>query len=98
MAYQPLGLFTITSKSTTYTALISDYIIKGDTTGGAFVMTLFTAVGNTGKELIIKNMGTSNLTIDGSGTETIDGALTKILTNKYAAVNIISDGAGWLIV
>lgn len=98
MAYIPVGAFGIVSKTTTYVALLSDYIIKGDTTGGAFTVTLFTAVGNAGKELILKNLGASNLTIDGNSTETIDGALTKVLTNKYAAVNIISDGANWMIV
>lgn len=97
MTYIPQNTFAIVSKTTTYTALMSDYFIKGDTTGGAFVITLFTAVGNAGKELVIKNLGTSNLTIDGAGSETIDGALTKVLTNKYASINILSDGSSWNI-
>lgn len=98
MAYIPVGSFGIVTKTTNYTVLVSDYIVKGDTTGGAFTLALFTAVGNAGKELILKNLGTSNLTIDANGSETIDGALTKVLTNKYAAVNLISDNANWMIV
>lgn len=97
MAYLPPNTFSLVNKTTTYTALVSDYFIKGDTTGGAFTITLFTAVGNSGKELIIKNLGTGNLTIDGNASETLDGSLTKILTNKYAALNIISDGSNWNI-
>jgi hypothetical protein len=98
MSYIPTGTFGIISKTANYTVLLSDYIVKGDTTGGAFTLTLFTAVGNAGKELILKNLGTSNLTIDGASTELIDGALTKVLTNKYASINIISDNVGWMIV
>lgn len=89
---------SITSKVATYTAVLSDFLIKVDTTSGAANVNLFTAIGNNSKELIIKNMGTNNLTIDANGTETIDGSLTKILTNKYSAVNIFSDGANWVIV
>lgn len=98
MSYNQPTTYPTVSKTTTYTALLSDYLIKGDTTGGAFTITLFTAVGNGGRELVIKNLGTSNLTIDGAGTETLDGALTKVLTNKYASINILSDGANWNIV
>lgn len=97
MSYTPLNTFSLVTKTTTYTALVSDYFIKGDTTGGAFVITLFTAVGNAGKELVIKNLGTSNLTIDGNASETLDGSLTKVLTNKYASLNFVSDGANWQI-
>lgn len=98
MAYLPPNTFSISNKTTTYTAIISDYFITGDTTSAAFTITLFTAVGNAGKELVIKNIGTKNLTIDGNASETLDGALTKILTNKYASVNLLSDGSNWNIV
>ena len=43
--------------------------------------------------------GTGNtVTIDGNGTETIDGSLTKTLPSIYDSVYIVSDGSNWLIV
>lgn len=98
MAYLPLGTFQITNKSAGYTLTSVDYFVRGDTTSGAFTLTLPTAVGILGKEYIIKNIGVNNLTIDGNSSETIDGALTKVLSNKYASVNIISDGSNWGII
>lgn len=98
MAYIPPGTYQITIVTTTYTALLSDYLIKGDTTGGAFTISLPTAVGNSGKEYIIKNMGTSNLTIDPNSSQLIDGVATKTITNKYTSVNFVSDGTGWLTI
>lgn len=98
MAYIPVGTVAIVTKTSGYTVTVNDYFVRGDTTSGAFIFTLPTAVGIQGKEFIIKNLGTSNLTIDGNGSETIDGALTKVLSNKYASINIISDGANWSII
>lgn len=98
MAYTPLNTFSLVSKTTAYTVVLSDFLVKGDTTSGAFTVTLFASSGNAGKELVIKNLGASNLTIDGNGSETIDGSLTKVLTNKYSSINIICDGTGWVIV
>lgn len=97
MAYLPPNTFAQVSKTTGYTVVVSDYFVKGDTTTTAFTVTLFTATGNSGKELVIKNLGTKNLTISGSGSEAIDGVTTKILTNKYASINILCDGTGWNI-
>lgn len=90
--------FSIVTKTSAYTLTDNDYIVNGDTTSAAITFTLPAAAGRIGLEYIIKNMGTKNLTIDGNASETIDDSLTKILTNKYASINIISNGTGWLIV
>ena len=48
----------------TYTALVTDYTID---CSGTFTVNLFTAVGNGGKMLNIKNSGTGLITLDADG-------------------------------
>ena len=85
-----------TAKTGTYTATTSDYFI--DCTTGSFTVNLFTAVGNTGRILIIKNSGTGTITVDPNGTQTIDGATTQLLSTQWSRVHIISDGSNWKII
>lgn len=90
----------VQSKTTTYTILTSDDLILGDTSGGAFTLTLPTAVGNTGKQFKIKytDSGFANaLTVDGDGTETIDGSTTTTLNTLGETLVIVSDGSNWEI-
>jgi hypothetical protein len=84
------------ARTTTYTATTSDYFI--DCTTGTFTVNLFTAVGNTGRILIIKNSGTGTITVDPNGSQTIDGATTQTLSTQWSRVHIISDGANWKII
>jgi hypothetical protein len=84
------------ARTTTYTATTSDYFI--DCTTGTFTVNLFTAVGNTGRILIIKNSGTGTITVDPNGSQTIDGATTQSLSTQWSRVHIISDGANWKII
>ena len=85
-----------TAKTTTYTATTSDYFI--DCTTGTFTVNLFTAVGNTGRILIIKNSGAGTITVDPNSSETIDGSATQTLSTQWSRVHIISDGANWKII
>jgi hypothetical protein len=85
-----------TARTTTYTAATTDYFI--DCTSGTFTVNLFTAVGNTGRILIIKNSGTGTITVDPNGSQTIDGATTQSLSTQWSRVHIISDGANWKII
>jgi hypothetical protein len=85
-----------TARTTTYTAANTDYFI--DCTSGSFTVNLFTAVGNTGRILIIKNSGTGTITVDPDGSQTIDGATTQTLSTQWSRVHIISDGANWKII
>jgi hypothetical protein len=84
------------ARTTTYTAATNDYFI--DCTTGTFTVNLFTAVGNTGRILIIKNSGTGTITVDPNGSQTIDGATTQSLSTQWSRVHIISDGANWKII
>jgi hypothetical protein len=54
-------------------------------------------LGKTGQQFIIKNVGTAALTIDGDGTETIDGALTLKL-NQWDSVTLVDGYLQWYIV
>lgn len=91
----------VTSKTTTYTATIADEYILCDTSGGAWTLTLPTAVGNKGKEFVIKYTDSNianALTVDGNGSETIDGSTTTTLNTQGETLKIISDGSNWEIV
>lgn len=66
-------------------------------TANTFTVTLPTAVGISGREYIIKNSGSGVITLDGDGTETIDGALTLVL-NQYDSYTVVSNGANWVII
>lgn len=48
--------------------------------------------------LTYKLMVAGTLTIDGDGSETIDGATTKVLNTQYQTATIVSDGTGWLVI
>lgn len=93
------GSENIVSKTTTYTATTSDDIILVDTSGGAWTLTLYAANGNSGKILRVKK--TTNdfnfLTIDGNGSETIDGATTRKLITQFEEITLVCDGTNWRI-
>jgi hypothetical protein len=94
------GGYTVTNQTTTYTATATSgtLIIKGDTTGGAFTINLPTAVGNTATIIIKKVAGSGALTVDASGTETIDGGTTATINKVYESITLISDNTNWQIV
>lgn len=87
------------SVTTTYTMAPRDRVILADGTGGAFTVTLPTAVGRKGQQsLTVKRTSAAgNITIASAGG-TIDGATTVTLTAQYALREVISDGANWHIV
>jgi len=66
-------------------------------TSGTFTLNLPTAVNITGRQYTIKNSGTGVITVDGSGSETIDGQTTWILSVQYDSITIVSNGANWII-
>ena len=85
----------VTSISSLYTAGADDNVILCD---GTFTVTLPTAVGITGKEYNIKNIGSGTVTIDGDGSETIDEATTLDITVQYDSKRVVSDGSNWFII
>lgn len=84
-----------TGQSATYAIKTSDYLIN--CTSGTFTATLPTAVGCTGKNYIIKNSGTGAITVATTSSQTIDGSTTYSLGSQYKYVQVVSDGANWII-
>ena len=91
-------LNTITSKTTTYTAVVWDYVLC-DTSGGAFTVTLPTAIGVSGKEInVTKTTADANaVTVNTTLTQTIIGEFTITINGHYDNITFVSDGANWLI-
>lgn len=86
---------TYRAVTTTDTATAADHIL--DCTG-TFTQTLFSAASLAGKEIVVKNSGTGTITVDGSGSETIDDGLTATLSSQYESISLISDGTNWIII
>jgi hypothetical protein len=88
---------TIATKTANYTATASDKLILCDTSGGAFTITLPTAVGISGTTLFIKKTSSdfSLLTIEPDGSETIDGHGNRNLATQNETIEIVSDGTNW---
>lgn len=87
-----------------YTATVLDDVLL---CSGSITVTLYDAAGktdargvkqNAGRRITIKNTGTGAITIDGAGSQTIDGSLTKIITEQYVALELFSDGSNWHII
>ena len=51
-----------------------------------------------GRTITVKQLGAGNVTLDGSGAETIDGATTYALTAQYQSVSVYSNGTAWHVV
>lgn len=92
--------FAYTSASATITLDTTHKVVDVNAAAGAVSVFLPTAVGCNGREYTICKTDSSGnqVTIDGSGSETINGALTKVLTTQYETVTLISTGAGWRII
>lgn len=82
--------------SATDTAAATDFLI--DCTSGTFTVNLPTAVGISGRAYCIKNSGNGVITVDPSGAQTIDGSTTYLINTQYDSIQIVSNGANWVII
>jgi len=88
----------VIAKVTTYTISTTDETITFDPSGGDFTTTLPTAVGVTGRTYDLVHVGASGtLTIDGNGTETINGSLTIDIYSEES-LTVRSDGTNWIVI
>jgi hypothetical protein len=91
----------IASKTTTYTAAVTDHTLLCDATSGAFDVDLPTAASSTGLVLIIKKVDASGnaVSIDPNGTELIDGTSTSLaISTQWATRTIQSNGTSWFVI
>jgi hypothetical protein len=63
----------------------------------AITLTLPALSSCSGALMSIKNLSEFSVTIDGSGSETIDGETTYVLSQKYQSITIYNNGTGWII-
>ncbi len=87
----------LVSKTTTYTATAEDHVILVSA-AAAWTLSLPTAVGITGKEYIVKrtdDVPTQIVTVDPSGSETINGFLTVSHIRVGDTVSVVSNGTNW---
>lgn len=99
VAISATGSKNVTTETSAYTATASDDVILCDDTSASFTVTLPTAVGIIGKEytFIKINSSSNEVTIDGDGSETINGNTTTTINTQYEKLTIISDGTNWYI-
>jgi hypothetical protein len=91
--------FISTTQAVGFLSAINTLILA---TAGApgITLTLPSAVGVSGQTFRIKmiDTGAGGVTINTTGGQTIDGALTNVLTNRNQIVQLESDNANWRIV
>lgn len=89
---------TITASSDTLDA--NNYTVLCDASSNAITINLPAAASHNGREYNVKKIdSTANtITVDGNGSETIDGSTTAIITEQYASITVQSDGSNWHIV
>lgn len=77
-----------------------DHTVLVDASGGNRIITLPPAADARFRTYNIKKIdATANtVTIDGNGAETIDDAVTQVISTQYTSLQIISDGVSWWIV
>lgn len=83
------------SVTSVYTVLSTDYTV--DCTANTFTVSLPTATGITGRIYVVKNSGAGTITLDPSGSETIDGASTQVVVSG-SFLMIQSNGANWIVI
>ena len=91
----PTPTFTYNEVSTTYTVLSTDYTVN--CTSGTFMVTLPTAVGIEGQIFVIMNSGDGLITLEGNGSETIQGdAFQEIFQDESFTVQ--STGTNYIVI
>lgn len=89
--------------ATAYTAALTDYYLSASSTSQAVTVTLPSAAAACGvgsQIYVVKDKngsaGTNNITVARSGSDTIDGATTKVINSAYGSFSFTSDcSANW---
>lgn len=86
------------SKTADYT-IVDETLILADATSAAMTVTLPAASTLVDTPVHVKKIDSSSnaVTIDGNGSETIDGQLTAAMAVQYTTLTLVSDGTEWWI-
>jgi hypothetical protein len=95
-----LQRLSVRAVTTATTLTENDDVLTVATAGGAVTVTLPLVAGTRGKLYYVKKTDASanNLTLDGNGSETIDGAATVAWNTQWLTKVVVSTGAEWLTV
>lgn len=85
---------SVKSINTDYTVLITDRVLT--VTASGKTITLYTAVGNTGKEVVIDNASSADITVVGYSGQTIQNETSQTVPPD-CALRIYSNGSVWRI-
>jgi len=90
---------TVLSNNSDYTVGTANHIILMHNMSAGRTVTIATSECNLGRVLIIKDRdgqaAMHNITIATQGSQTIDGAATKVINSGYGSVTLVCDGTNW---
>ena len=87
----------ITTVTANYTVGANDYTVLCNNSV-SITITLPTAAGISGRIIVIKKLTATSTTIDGYGSETIDGATTVVSTTQWLSWMLQSNGTAWFVI
>ncbi len=92
-----LVLPTTTTTSSSFSVLSTHHTVRCDCTSNNITANLPAASSNTGLVLVIKKVDSTGntVTIDGNGTDLIDGNSTLAISTQYGTYTVQSNGTGW---
>lgn len=94
-AFYPI---TITSSASPYTLVSEAGILLANTSGGNITVNLPAAYGSGRLVTVVKTSASNTLTLDGNGSETINGATTYAMTADNEVVQMVDAASGkWYI-
>ena len=96
----PAASLAVKSISADYTVSLSDTALLVNAGSGGVTVTL-PPVGTIGRGrffIVKKVAGIGSVTVDASGSETIDGSLTSTISTLWSTLMLLSDGAQWFLV
>ena len=92
------GSLSVQSQKTgNYTASASEVVLVNLVTAGADVTVTLPAA-SADAEVVVKIAGAANgyiVTVDGNGSETIDGSATRTMDSDNEIMHVVSDGSNW---
>ena len=93
-------LLPVQSITASASLLAGRSVVLADASSGAITLTLPAASGSSGRQVTVKktDAGVNAVTVDGAGSETIDGATTYDLPAQNDYVTLLCDGSGWQVV
>lgn len=79
------------------TLRLTDYLVACDATSAGFTLTLPAVKDAKGMSfLVVKTDSSANaVTLDGNGSETINGATTQTIGIQYGSIGLYCDGSAW---